>query len=159
MDRIHRGRRATVPTVAALLFGLAACAGNEPIPSGAQRVNIYHDRGTLLLEPGGVHPGDVYLVLDEGSISFVEHKEGPYGSPGPLESGQLTQIGQGNLQDTSISGLDAGTCDADQRASAREMTGPCGNVMLVHVQPGVYLIVDGAPEEPGQLSVPLSVTP
>ena len=38
------------------------------------------------------------------------------------------------------------------------MTGPCGNVMLVTVQPGKYLIVAGAPEEGGALSAVLTVT-
>lgn len=144
----------------AVLLILAACTGNAPIPSGAQQVHIYLDDGTLVLQPGAVAAGDVYLVLeDEAAISFIERKAGIYASPEPLTNEQIHQIEGGNLQDTSISGLESNTCDPQQRAAARGMTGPCGNVMRVTVQSGMYLIVTGAPEDPGRPTVVLSVTP
>ena len=103
--------------------------------------------------------GDVYLVLDDGSISFVERKAGATHRPEPLSDEQIAQVGEGNLQDTSVSGLEANNCDPDQNEAARGMTGPCGNVMLVTVRPGSYLIVAGAPEESGAPSAVLTVTP
>ena len=75
-------------------------------------------------------------MLDDGAIQFIERKTGAYDSAGPLTDEQIGQIGEGNLQDTSASGLEATNCDAEQRAAARGMTGPCGNVMKVTVQPG-----------------------
>ena len=146
-------------TLLATLLALAACTGNAPIPSGAQQVQVTVTDSGVVLQPESVPAGDVYLVLDDGSISFVERKAGAYGTSEPLSEEQIAQIGDGNLQDTSVSGLEANNCDAEQNAAARGMTGPCGNVMLVRVQPGSYLIVAGAPEEGGAPSAVLTVTP
>ena len=149
----------TVLSIATLLT-LAACTGNAPIPSGAQQVHIYLDEGTLVLQPGVVRAGDVYLVLeDQAAISLIERRAGVYGSPEALSWEQIHQIEGGNLQDTSVSGLESTTCDSQQRAAARGMTGPCGNVMRVTVQSGMYLIVAGPPEDPGRPTVVLSVSP
>ena len=146
-------------TLLATLLALAACTGNAPIPSGAQQVQVTVTDSGVVLQPESVPAGDVYLVLDDGSISFVERKAGAYGTSEPLSEEQIAQIGDGNLQDTSVSGLEANNCDSEQNAAARGMTGPCGNVMLVRVQPGSYLIVAGAPEEGGAPSAVLTVTP
>ena len=149
----------TVGFLATLLLALAACSGNAPIPSGAQQVNVTVTSSGVELHPDSVPPGDVYLVLDEGAIQFIERKAGPYAAAEPLTDEQIAQIGEGNLQDTSSSGFEAGTCDPEQNAAARGMTGPCGNVMKVTVQPGKYLIFAGAPEEPGAPSAVLTVPP
>ena len=146
-------------TLLGTLLALAACTGNAPIPSGAQQVQVTVTDSGVALQPESVPAGDVYLVLDDGSISFVERKAGAYGTSEPLSEEQIAQIGEGNLQDTSVSGLEANNCDAEQNAAARGMTGPCGNVMQVRVQPGSYLIVGGAPEEGGAPSAVLTVTP
>lgn len=151
--------RLKVGFLATLLLVLAACTGNEPIPSGAQQVQVTVTGAAVELDPDGVPAGDVYLVLDEGAIQFIERKAGAYAAAEPLTDEQIAQIGEGNLQDTSSSGLEAGTCDVEQNAAARGMTGPCGNVMKVTVQPGRYLIVSGPPEEPGSPSAILTVTP
>jgi len=145
--------------MAATLLALAACTGNAPIPSGAQQVQVSVADSGVELEPDSVAAGDVYLVLDNGSISFVERKAGAYATTGPLTDEQIAQIRAGDLQDTSISGVEANNCDPEQNAAARGMTGPCGNVMLVTVQPGSYLIVAGAPEEGGAPSAVLTVSP
>ena len=159
MIRMSRVERSPAAVVAATLLALAACAGNAPIPSGAQQVQITVTDAGVELQPATVAAGDVYIVLDDGSISFIERKAGAYASPEPLTAEQIAQIGDGNLQDTSTSGLEANNCDPDQNATARGMTGPCGNVMLVTVRPGSYLIVAGAPEEGGAPSAVLTVTP
>ena len=158
MDPTARRTRAITVPCAALLIALSGCTGNAPIPSGAQQVQITVTDAGVDLEPSSVAAGDVYLVLDDGAISFVERMAGPYGSPEPLDDLQIAQIREGNLQDTSVSGLEATNCEPEQRAAARGMTGPCGNVMLVNVRPGSYLIVAGAPEEPGQPSAILTAT-
>jgi hypothetical protein len=156
MDHVTRvGRFAAA---AAALLCLAACSGNAPIPSGAQQVQVSVTDAGVALEPDTVPSGDVYLVLDSGAISFVERKADPYASTAPLDEAQIAQVLQGNLQDTSVSGVEATNCDPEQRAAARGMTGPCGNVLLVQVRPGSYLILAGAPEEPGQPSAVLTVT-
>ena len=142
-----------------MLLALAACAGNAPIPSGAQQVHITVTESGVELQPNSVPAGDVYLVLDDGAISFIERKAGAYATTEPLTDEQIAQIGDGNLQDTSASGLEANNCDPQQNASARGMTGPCGNVMKVTLQPGKYLIVAGAPEEPGSPSAVLEASP
>ena len=116
-------------TLLATLLALAACTGNAPIPSGAQQVQVTVTDSGVVLQPESVPAGDVYLVLDDGSISFVERKAGAYGTSEPLSEEQIAQIGDGNLQDTSVSGLEANNCDSEQNAAARGMTGPCGNVM------------------------------
>jgi hypothetical protein len=154
-----RSLRPRAAAIAALLLWLSACTGNAPIPSGAQQVQVTVTDSGVELEPESVAAGDVYLVLDDGAINFIERKAGAYASNEPLNDEQIAQILDGNLQDTSISGLDANTCDPEQRAAARGMTGPCGNVMLVRVRPGSYLIVAGPPEEAGQPSAVLAVTP
>ena len=159
MIRMSRIPRSSVAGLAATLLALAACAGNAPIPSGAQQVQITVTDAGVELQPESVAAGDVYLVLDDGAISFIERKAGAYASPEPLSDEQIAQIGDGNLQDTSVSGLEANNCDPEQNAAARGMTGPCGNVMLVTVRQGKYLIVAGAPEEGGAPSAVLSVTP
>ena len=151
--------RHTVGFLAMLLLVLAACTGNAPIPSGAQQVLVAVTSTGVELQPDSVPAGDIYLVLDEGAIQFIERKTGPYDTAEPLTDEQIAQIAEGNLQDTSSSGFEAGTCDPEQNAAARGMTGPCGNVMKVTVQPGKYLIVAGAPEEPGAPSAILTVTP
>ena len=145
--------------MAVLLLGLSACTGNAPIPSGAQQVQITITDSGVELQPESVPAGDVYLVLDDGAINFIERKAGAYGSNEPLTDQQIAQIRDGDLQDTSMSGFEATNCDPEQRAAARGMTGPCGNVMLVQVRPGSYLLVAGSPEEPGQPSAVLVVTP
>ena len=145
--------------MAVLLLGLSACTGNAPIPSGAQQVQITITDSGVELQPESVPAGDVYLVLDDGAINFVERKAGAYGANEPLDEAQIARIRDGDVQDTSISGLEAINCDPEQRAAARGMTGPCGNVMLVQVRPGSYLLVAGPPEEPGQPSAVLVVTP
>ena len=159
MNRGFGVRRLPAAATAATLLALAACTGNAPIPSGAQQVQVTVTSSGVELQPDSVAAGDVYLVLDDGSISFVERKAGAYATTGPLSDEQITQIGAGDLQDTSVSGLEANTCDSEQNAAARGMTGPCGNVMLVTVQPGSYLIVAGAPEEAGAPSAVLTVSP
>ena len=159
MNRTLWVSRLPVAGMAATFLALAACTGNAPIPSGAQQVHVTVTDSGVELQPDSVSAGDVYLVLDDGSISFVERKAGAYGTSEPLSEEQIAQVGDGNLQDTSISGLEANTCDPEQNAAARGMTGPCGNVMLVTVQPGSYLIVAGAPEEGGAPSAILTVTP
>ena len=151
--------RLTVGFLATLLLVLAACTGNEPIPSGAQQVQVTVTSAGVELQPDSVPAGDVYLVLDDGAIQFIERKAGAYAAAEPLTEEQIAQIGEGNLQDTSSSGFESGTCDPEQNAAARGMTGPCGNVMRVTVQPGKYLIVSGSPEEPGAPSAVLTVTP
>ncbi|HET9539381.1 MAG TPA: hypothetical protein VFQ46_02165 [Candidatus Limnocylindria bacterium] len=158
---MNRGDEAAAlrATLLATLLALAACTGNAPIPSGAQQVQVSVTASGVVLQPESVPAGDVYLVLDDGSISFVERKAGAYGTSEPLSEEQIAQIGDGNLQDTSVSGLEANNCDSEQNAAARGMTGPCGNVMLVRVQPSSYLIVAGAPEEGGAPSAVLTVTP
>jgi hypothetical protein len=148
-----------VAAFVSLLVGLAACTGNAPIPSGAQQVRISVTGSDVELQPDSVPAGDVYLVLDDGAVTFIERKAGPDATAGPLTEGQIAQVQDGNLQDTSSSGLEATNCDADQREAARNMTGPCGNVMLVQVRPGRYLIMAGAPEESGAPAAVLTVTP
>ena len=111
-------------TLLATLLALAACTGNAPIPSGAQQVQVTVTDSGVVLQPESVPAGDVYLVLDDGSISFVERKAGAYGTSEPLSEEQIAQIGDGNLQDTSVSGLEANNCDSEQNAAARGMTGP-----------------------------------
>jgi hypothetical protein len=159
MDSSTRSPRPMAAAIAALLLALSACTGNAPIPSGAQRVEITLTDSGVVLEPDTVPAGDVYLILDDGAINFIERKAGPYASNEPLSDEQIARVRDGNLQDTSTSGLEANTCDPEQRAAARGMTGPCGNVMLVQVRPGSYLIVAGPPEQPGQPSAVLAVTP
>jgi hypothetical protein len=159
MNRTFRVPRLSAAAMAATLLALAACTGNAPIPSGAQHVQVSVTDSAVELQPDSVAAGDVYLVLDHGSISFVERKAGAYGTSEPLTDEQIAQVGDGNLQDTSISGLEANNCDPEQNAAARGMTGPCGNVMLVTVQPGRYLILAGAPEQGGAPSAVLTVTP
>ena len=159
MDRTVLVPRFTTAGVVAMLLALAACTGNAPIPSGAQQVQVTVTDSSVDLQPGSVAAGDVYLVLDDGSISFVERKAGAYATSGPLTDEQIAQIVAGDLQDTSISGVEANNCDPEQNAAARGMTGPCGNVMFVSVQPGSYLIVGGTPETGGAPSAVLTVTP
>lgn len=159
MNRTSRIPRSLAAAIAAMLLGLAACTGNAPIPSGAQQVQITVTDSDVELQPNSVPAGDVYLVLDSGAINFIERKAGAYATSEPLSDEQIAQIGDGNLQDTSASGLEANSCDDEQNAAARGMTGPCGNVMLVKVQSGSYLIVAGAPEEAGAPSAVLTVTP
>ena len=92
--------------IAVVLLVLAACTGNAPIPSGAQQVQITVTDSGIELQPDNVAAGDVYLALDDGSISFVERKAGAYATSEPLSDEQIAQIGDGNLQDTSVSGLE-----------------------------------------------------
>ena len=160
MIRMSRIPRSSVAGIAATLLALAACAGNAPIPSGAQQVQITVTDEGIELQPESVPAGDVYLVLDGGSISFIERKAGAYASPEPLSDEQIAQIGDGNLQDTSVAGLEANNCDAgserrrpwDDRAMRQRdaRDGP---------EPGSYLVVAGAPEESGAPSAVLTVTP
>jgi hypothetical protein len=152
----HRALRSVA--IGALLLALPACEGNRPIPAGAQRVQVQASASAVTLDPDTVAAGDVYLVLDGEAISFVERRAGPDASPQPLSEAQIAEIAKGNVQDTSASGLEADNCDPDQNAVARDQLGPCGNVMLVKVQPGKYLIVMGGPEEPNAPSAVLTVT-
>ena len=80
-------------TLLATLLALAACTGNAPIPSGAQQVQVTVTDSGVVLQPESVAAGDVYLVLDDGSISFVERKAGAYGTSEPLSEEQIAQIG------------------------------------------------------------------
>jgi hypothetical protein len=159
MNRASRFPRSRAAGIAATLVALAACTGNAPIPSGAQQVQITVTDSGVALQPASVPAGEVYLVLDSGAVNFIERKAGAYATSEPLTDEQIAQVGEGNVQDTSITGLEATNCDPEQNAAARGMTGPCGNVMFVTVQPGSYLIVAGAPEEGGAPSAVLSVTP
>jgi hypothetical protein len=145
--------------VVALLFALAACEGNHPIPPGAQQIQVSATDTEVTLRPATVAAGDVYLVLDGEAISFVERKTGPDASAEPLSDDQIAEIRDGNTQDTSASGLETGNCDPGQNAAARGQLGPCGNVMLVTVRSGKYLIVVGGPERAGAASAVLTVTP
>jgi hypothetical protein len=142
-----------------LMLMLAACEGNSPIPAGAQQVQISVSPTGVQLQPATVHAGDVYLVLDSGQISFVEQKATADATPGPLTDEDIAQIGRGNTQGTSITGFEAGNCDPQQNASARGQLGPCGNVMLVKLQAGNYLVAGAAPEELGTPSSVLHVVP
>jgi hypothetical protein len=148
-----------VAVIVAVLIALAACTGNAPIPSGAQQVRISVTGSEVELQPDSVPAGDVYLVLDDGAVTFIERKAGTDATAEPLTDDQIAQVLDGNLQDTSSSGLEATNCDAAQREAASNMTGPCGNVMLVRVSPGSYLIRAGAPEESGAPAAVLTVTP
>ena len=133
-------------------------AGNAPIPSGAQQVQVTATDSSVELQPDRVAAGDVYLVLDDGSISFVARQAGAYASPEPLSDDQVAQVGEGNLQDTSVSGLEANSCDPDQNEAARGVP-VLRQRDVVTVRPGSYLIVAGAPEESGAPSAVLTVTP
>jgi hypothetical protein len=157
MDPRYRSWRSAA--VVAMLFALVACEGNQPIPSGAQQVHVTASESDVTLHPATVAAGDVYLVLGGEAVSFVERKTGPDATPEPLSDEQLAEIRRGNVQDTSTSGLEANNCDADQNAAAQGQLGPCGNVMLVTVRPGKYLVVVGGPEEVGAPSAILTVTP
>jgi hypothetical protein len=144
---------------AALLSVLAACEGNRPIPSGAQQVHVTASEAHVVLHPATAVAGDVYLVLEGEAVSFVERKTGPDATPEPLSDEQIAAIRNGDLQDTSASGLETGNCDPDQNAVARGQLGACGNVMLVTVRPGKYLVVVGGPEEDGAPSAILTINP
>ena len=157
MDLQHRALRSVA--VGALLFALPACEGNRPIPADGQQVRIHATASSVVLDPETVAPGDVYLVLEGEAISFVERKTAPDATPEPLPEEQIAEIGRGNVQDTSASGLEADNCDPGQNAAARDQLGPCGNVVLVEVRPGKYLIVVGGPEEAGTPSAILTVAP
>ncbi len=124
---------------------LAGCGPSQtPIPPGAQVVHVAVTERGVRLDPSIVHPGDVYLVLDQpvdGSIRFVERKPGAADAVGPLSDDDLAALAQGDTFATSISGLDAGGCAPQQNAESRGRMGPCGNVMKVAVMTGKYAIL------------------
>jgi hypothetical protein len=185
----------------ALLAALAACEviglGDEeddrqtpePIPSGAQQVQIMLTRGgaqdanapgpwDVELTPDTVRAGDVYLVLGDGAVSFVERQIAPGASPGPLTDGQIARIRHtaddcpGRLgsclhnydrrhpnvtKDTVVSDLEAGYCDSRNDPARGVRGGTHCLVMPIQVRPGRYLIMFGVPPIDG--SAVLTVTP
>lgn len=152
-------RRARAVAVFGMLAILSACTGNSPIPPGAQQVRVSVTEAGVQLSPSSVPQGDVYLVLDAGAVNFVERKATEEATPGPLTDEDIARIRAGDTQGTSQSGLEAGNCDPDQNSAGRGQLGPCGNVMLVKVLPGRYLVVAGTAEGPGALSEVLEVVP
>lgn len=145
------GRFLGFPAIAAGAFVLlAACSRTTAIPSGGQQVHVVITSTAIQLAPSMVHPGDVYLVLDEpqdGSLSFVSRSPSTGSALGPLSDTDLDRLRRGDVQSTGASGFEAGGCSPDQNAQDRGRMGPCGNVMKVNLAPGKYAVVAGAPED------------
>ncbi len=141
-----RGPLLAIGLVALVTGVLTGCRQATPIPDGAEIVHVVVSDSEVILNPDTVPAGDVYIVLDapmNGSLSFVErHRAGE--EPGPLTDDDLERLARGDTEGTAISGLDAGGCDAGQRAADRGKSGPCGNVMMVVVAEGQYAILGGA---------------
>ncbi len=153
MNRVQAGdmiRRVSV-AIALCLLG-AACGdrngpvGAEPLPVGAQIVRISVSNTQVVLEPREVQTGDVYLMVDQGSISFVSRQAAADAEPGPLSDAELARLALGDRFHTSTTGVDAGGCSPEQDLAARGMLGPCGNVLQVTVLPGKYAVIGGPPD-------------
>lgn len=160
--------------VAALLLAAAASSSGcgatglldqdrgQPIPDGAQQVHVTIDRAQIRLVPDTVAAGDVYLVLDspaDGHVAFVGGAGPGLPPDAPLAPGSLDRLAHGVTEGTAISGLDAGGCSDAQNEADRGKTGPCGNVMLVHVLAGEYALLPDMPEANAEApgSVPIAV--
>jgi hypothetical protein len=147
MDRVRtRAPRPSAMVIAAIglmAVSLVACGrGQKPIPAGAQVVHVVAGAEVRLDAPT-VHPGDVYLVLDEpldGSFMFVSRKRTPAENPGPLSDDDLERLAHGDTEGTQIEGLSVG-CDAGQRAEDRGQMGYCGNVWKFSLVAGKYAIL------------------
>ena len=130
-------------------FALAGCARATPIPAGAQVVHVMIEDSRVVIQPATVRAGDVYLVLDtppDGSVSFVARQDTASATPGPLNDEDLARVRGGDTFHTASTTLNAGSCDAGQRAEDRGKMGPCGNVMKVLVGPGAYALIGGGPD-------------
>jgi hypothetical protein len=132
-----------VPIALLACLVIACGRGQTPIPPGVQVVHVVATKSEVRLDPSSVHPGDVYLVLDEpmdGSFAFVERKRTAADSPGPLGDDDLERLANGDTEGTAIGSYGVG-CDPAQRAEDRGQMGYCGNVWKVAVVAGKYAIL------------------
>jgi hypothetical protein len=139
---------------------------------------------TVELAPDTVRAGEVYLVIGDGLVSFVERKTAANPSPGPLTDWQITRISRGGtrcpralgpcfhaylhrhpdvMKDTLVTDIETGECDPRNDPAVRGTGGAVDGtsafckVLRVDVRPGRYLIVSGA--QPIDGSAVLTVTP
>ena len=149
--------------LAALLSGIAiGCTSATPVPSGAQVVNIAVTPSSVTLQPQTVRAGEVYLELDSpasGSFAFVAGSDSPNATPGPLSPDRIARLRNGDTLHTATIEFSAGGCSSSQDAAARGTTGECGNVRMVTVAPGLYVIGGGDPALVGSPLAVLTVTP
>jgi hypothetical protein len=116
------------------------------------------------LEPATVRAGDVYVVLEEGTISvvFVHRKAAANDAPGPLTEADIARLGAGDAQGTSMESVEPSACPLDQQAADRgnlKVPGGCGNIFkLDELRAGRYafLATDPATLQPGA-TVPMGI--
>jgi hypothetical protein len=160
-------------TLTALLLALVACGFDDdeddacptppPLPAGAQEVHIdvtlHGPNGpySLDLDRYYVPAGDVYLV-GGSSINLIERQTGPDATPGPLTFEQQERIlfGDGSLENTRLTELDSDDC-CDPSAPLKPRQPACGR-LLVNLQHGHYLIVQGTPGERDASAAVLAVS-
>ena len=81
------------------------------MPPGAQVVHVRGTATEVLVEPGTVRAGDVYLILDgpfDGSMQIVERKRSAAEAPGPLSDDDQGRLAQGDTEWTATTGMDTG---------------------------------------------------
>ena len=159
-----RQLRTTVVLVGLLVGVLVGCAdGQTPVPPGAQLVHVVATESEVRLDPATVRAGDVYLVLDEPTLSIevFQRQRAAADTPGPMTDDDLTRLAHRDTRGTMSEGTDLVACDAAQRAADRgylRSPGRCGNVFMMTLRAGKYAILNGRPEGgPQDLPPPMAV--
>ena len=146
---------ARAAVVALLCAGCAGPAGlvdpgaGSTIPPGAQVVHVTVTESAVSLAPAIVRPGPVYLILEAsstGSVMLIGGAGPNAPANAPLAAGAIERLGRGDVEGTSMTGLDAGGCGPAQDQAGRGRLGPCGNVGRFELVEGTYALTGEAPE-------------
>lgn len=142
-DRVRLG-------ILSLLLGtLLGCEFATQVPAGAQIVEITLTDSSVILQPDTVRAGEVYLALESppsGTFAFVARLDSETATPGPLTAAAIERLRDGDTESTIVISFTAGGCSPAQDANARGTVGHCGNVSMISVSPGRYVIVGGSPD-------------
>jgi hypothetical protein len=146
--------------VVTLVAALLGCEQTQAVPSGAQLVHVAVGGGRVQL--GGITPvaGDVYFAIDatDGGFTLVRSMPAENAKAGPMSNAELGRLTRGDTQGMSMESFTIG-CAAEQRASARGRTGPCGNVYgPITLQAGKYALLAADVDPTGQPGgVPITI--
>jgi hypothetical protein len=132
-----------IGALALCLLVVVACSRATAIRSGVPQVHVRVTASHVIIDPGRVPAGEIYVVLvpPTESVPFVQRLGAADGTPGPLDEAQLIRIASGDMEGTSLGAFSVGECDSERRSADRGLTkvpGRCGNAFPVSLVPGRY---------------------